>query len=276
MERLITAWVTDSPTQTIYWSIAFSMVFAFAITLIIAQFDERTIDGIQSVWAKPLKFELSLAIHAATLALVVSTLSETHRQGSLMLILASIFLAACLFEIGYIITQAARAEHSHFNVSTQFHRAMYSAMALAAIVIIGAAGSIGLFVAFDTQTSLGLTVRWAIVLGLIGGTIFTLFTAFTIGGRMSPYIGAIPDANGRMLFTGWSLVGGDLRVSHFLSTHMIQVLPLIGILVERIFSGRFAMMVLVMSAIAWSVLIFMEYRTALLGKPTFLTSLMNL
>ena len=100
MDHLLSVRIADSLAQTIYWSIALSMVIAFVVTLMISQFDERTINGIESVWTKPLKFELSLAIHAVTLALVISCLSDTNRQSGLMIIVAAAFLAACLFEMG--------------------------------------------------------------------------------------------------------------------------------------------------------------------------------
>ena len=101
--------------EIIYWIVSGSMISCFALSLAFAVFDGRTIDGAVSVWAKPLKFELSLAIHAATLALVMSALNASVRSSTIMTIVAVTFLAACLVEMGYIIAQAARAEHSHYN-----------------------------------------------------------------------------------------------------------------------------------------------------------------
>ena len=129
--------------EMIYWTVAVSMAAAFLLTLAIAAFDVRTIDGSQSVWLKPLKFELSLALHAATLALVLGGLSQGARTGSSMTIVAIVFVAACAIEMSYIIGQPARAEHSHFNVTTPFARFMWSVMAIAAVVIICAAAAIG-------------------------------------------------------------------------------------------------------------------------------------
>lgn len=263
-------------SETIYWTIAFSMAAAFILTLAIAIFlDGRTIDGSVSVWAKPLKFELSLAIHAATLALVLSALSPAVRTGPAMSAVAIVFAVACVLEMGYIIAQAARAEHSHFNVSTPFYRAMWSMMALAAIVIISAAAAIGMAAAVDTDNNLAPALKWAIALGLIGGTLLTLYTAFTIGARMSPYIGSIPGDNARMALTGWSRVGGDLRVSHFLATHMIQVLPLLGLFVAQLAPGRLGVIAVVVAAAGWSIITLAEYGRALSGKPSPVTNLLG-
>ncbi|MFY0614518.1 MAG: hypothetical protein JXQ99_23510 [Hyphomicrobiaceae bacterium] len=247
------------------------MITGFILTLVLALVDDRVIDGTVSVWAKPLKFALSLAIHATTLALVISTLSASLRSSATMVVIAMAFLAACIVEMGYIISQAARAEHSHFNMSTPFNRFMWSVMAIAAIMVIGAAGAIGVAVAFDVNAGLSPALRWAIALGLIGGTLLTLYTAFTIGARMSPYVGAIPsDGGARMAFTGWSLIAGDLRVSHFLATHMIQVLPLIGLAIANFSNERVGVAVVVASALGWSTLTLAEYSRALSGQASLL------
>jgi hypothetical protein len=248
------------------------MAAAFVITLVIMSVDPRTIDGSTSVWAKPLKFELSLALHAATLAVAMSLLSAPHRQGMVLLLVAVGFLTACLAEMGYIIVQGARGQHSHFNVATPFLQAMYTMMAIAAVVIVGAAGAIG--VAFLTDTGRGASpaLRWAIALGFIGGTVLTLVTAFTIGGRLSPYVGGIPAVDARMALTGWSQSSGDLRVSHFLATHMIQVLPLAGLLLDRILAGRAAVAAVLACAVVWALLTLGEYRTAMNGQPSRLAT----
>ncbi|MEM6498651.1 MAG: hypothetical protein AAF709_18250 [Pseudomonadota bacterium] len=262
-------------SEMIYWSVAGAMAVAFAVTLLIAAFDQRTIDGAISVWAKPLKFEFSLAIHAGTLALVMAGLSQGTRTGSAMTIVAIAFLAACVIEMSYIIGQAARAEHSHFNMSTPFYRFMWSMMAIAAVVIIGAAAAVGIATAFDSDSSFPPALRWAIILGLLGGTLLTLYTAFTIGARMSPYIGSAPTHEMRMVLTGWSLAGGDLRVSHFLATHMIQILPLAGLAIALVAPGRAGIAVVFVIAALWTAATLAEYTRALGGKPSPMALLLS-
>lgn len=73
----------DTLPERIYATIAITMVAAFGVTLGLWALDTRTIDGI-SVWAKPLKFELALAIHAGTIALVVARSSPRLRSGPVM------------------------------------------------------------------------------------------------------------------------------------------------------------------------------------------------
>jgi hypothetical protein len=256
--------------EAIFWSITAICVVGFIVTFVIALSDVRTIDGHVSVWAKPMKFEASLALHALTLALVLSQLSEPQRHSTLIHALAGAFLLACLVEMGWILFQAARQEASHFNVSTAFHRMMWSVMAIAAVVIIGAAGAIGLIVLSDRNADIAPALRLAIALGLIGGTILTLVTAFTIGARMSPHIGGQPLPEMRMAVTGWSQSGGDLRVSHFLATHMIQVIPLAGLALSALANRPIAMIGVLALALFWGAWTLYEFRQSLQGKPSVL------
>jgi hypothetical protein len=258
--------------ETIYWAIALAMLAAAAITLILMIADTRTLNGHMSVWTKPLKFELSLALHASTIALVCGLFSPPAKNNVLMLLIALLFLAACIIEMGYILIQGGLGQQSHFNVGTPFHRFMYSVMAAAAVIIVGAAAAIGLMTMADSDFSASPTLKSAIVLGLVGGTGLTLITAFTIGGRMSPFVGGVPDFGSRMVLTGWSQTGGDLRVSHFLATHMIQVIPFAALLVDRVISGRGAVLAVFALASLWVLFTMSEYRTALSSKSSILTS----
>lgn len=260
--------------EAMFWTIVVACVAGFVVTTVFALTDPRVIDDHGSVWAKPLKFEASLALHALTLALVTSQLSEPVRFGAAMQAIAVVLLFACLVEMGWIISQAAKGEASHFNVSTPFHRAMWSVMAIAAVVIIGAAGATGIVALLDRFATLPDALRLAIALGLIGGTILTLITAFTIGGQMSPYVGDVPLPEMRIPYTGWSQSGGDLRVSHFLATHMIQIIPLVGLILSALASRQIALIGVGGMTALWSAWTIFEYREALAGKPSMLASLM--
>lgn len=252
--------------EVIYWSFAATMAVGFVLTLVLYTADARTIDGVQSVWTKPLKFELSLALHAATLAIVSALLSDAWRRSAGVLVLAIVFFAACIVEMGYIVMQAARAEHSHFNVGTPFHSFMYQVMATMAVVIVGTAGVLGLIVAADQNAATTPVLRMGIVIAFVGGCVLTLITAFTIGARMSPFVSEAPAAGEMMRWTGWSLRSGDLRVSHFLSTHMMQAVPLVGVLLDRLAAAGPARIGTLTCAAAWVAWTLFEYRTALGGK----------
>lgn len=242
------------------------MIMAFAATIAFWALDLRTIDGV-SVWAKPLKFELALAVHAGTLAIVVSRLSSSLQTGFCMQGIALAFLAACTVEMGWIILQAAQGQHSHFNQSTAFHRTMFSVMAIAAVIITGAAAAVALVAWRDADFAASAVIRTGILLGLIGGTILTLVTAFAIDGSGSPYVDSVPPPTSRMMFTGWSLTGGDLRVSHFLATHMMQAVPFAAVLAGCARIGRYARFVVFGFAALWGGWVLLEFSAALSGEP---------
>ena len=114
--------------------------------------------------------------------------------------------------------------------------------------------------------------RASIVHGLVGWTILTLITAFAIGGRMSPDVGGAPPVDARMMLTGWSRSGGDLGISHFLATPMIQALPVFALLDERIIPSPMALPAVLAFAAGWTGLTLVEFRTALGGMASFIST----
>ncbi|WP_439573973.1 hypothetical protein [Phreatobacter sp.] len=252
--------------ETVLWSVAGLCGLLFLATLVLWAFDKRLL-GDASVWAKPMKFAISVGIHTATMALVAGMLGAGWRSAGTLTAVAIIYAAACAGELGYIVVQAARQQHSHFNQSTAFHAAMYNFMAAAAVVITATAAIIGIIAFADSEARLDGPVRLAILLGLVGGTVLTLVTAFTIGSRLSPLVGTEPAGGARMPLTGWSLTVGDLRAAHFLATHMMQVLPIAGLLAVWFLPAPAATAAVAATALVWTGLTWLIYRQALDGEP---------
>jgi len=253
-------------TETIYWAAVGALVVLFAFILGLQLFDKRMVGG-ESNWTKPLKFHLALAVHFATLALATSTLGDSYRASPLLLAVAVAAVASAGFELAYMTVQAARLQMSHFNRSTPFHTVMYALMAVGAVLITMAAGVVGLAVWLDKASSVGSVLRTAIALGLIGGTVLTLIVAFRMGAALSHHVG-IEEANAaRVPFFGWSRTVGDLRVPHFLATHMMQVLPIAGLAIERVASGPIALALIWIIAAVWSTLTAYAFNRALAGQP---------
>ena len=67
---------------------------------------------------------------------------------------------------------------------------------------------------------------WAIRLGILIFVIFS-FEGALMSSRVSHSIGAIND-NSNWWILGWSKTVGDLRVSHFVGMHALQILPLLS------------------------------------------------
>ena len=227
--------------------------------------DHRVLDG-ANVWVKPAKFAFALGVHYLVLMWVAGTLSAPWRAGSLLAIVALVSSFAGAGEMVYIGVQAARRAHSHFNLSTPIYQLLYSLMAIGAVLIIGGAGVLGVVAAVDREADLGPAVRTGVVLGLVGGTVLTLISAFTMGGRLDHHVGVEAVGAPRMPLTGWSLSVGDLRVSHFLATHMIQAVPLVGLAASR-FPTVIGVPLVVLAAAAWTAATLGAWRGALEGRP---------
>lgn len=249
------------------WWVAAAAGLALGLAALALQaLDPRELAGV-NIWVKPAKFGFSLALHLATLAVIAALLSPAQWLGQALLLIAAMSIIAGVIEMTWIIRQASLAQASHFNISTPFHAAMYQVMAVGAVVLIGAAGAMGALVALDQGWSHGEVLRWGIVLGLVAGTLLTLFTAFSIGAAMSPFIGAETGEAARMPVTGWSLTRGDLRVSHFLATHMLQVVPVAALLADRWLEPQRALATVFMVALGWSALTAWAWFQARSGAP---------
>lgn len=253
------------PDRLFLFSAALLFVL-FLVALAVAAIDKRLLDDVP-VWAKPLKFLIATAVHLLTLGIIVALFSPQWQASSILWWTAVACVACCAFEIGYIGLQAARGQHSHFNVSSPLYSALYSLMASAAVVITCAAAVVGIIAFWDEGARLSLPVRHGILLGLVGGTLFTLAAGLSIGSRLSPAVGEAVTAAVRMPVTGWRLDVGDLRVAHFLATHMMQSVPIVGVLAAMLLPASIATGLVWLFAAAWSLATYFAYASALAGLP---------
>jgi hypothetical protein len=251
--------------ERLWWSASIICLIAFVAMAMVQRFDPRLLGG-QSVWAKPLKFALSTAIHFGSIALVVHWLRPAWSASQWMTALAILSVAAAAFEVGYIMFQAARGLPSHFNVTTPSHAALWSLMAAAAVIVLAPMGAIGLLAAVDGEARWPAAVRLGVALGMFGSVALTLVTAFRIGANMSHFIGPPPLADRLVPWVGWSLNGADLRPAHFLATHMAQVIPLAALVLTRLVPGTLAVPAVAGMAIGWTTLTVLVFAYALSGR----------
>ena len=204
--------------------------------------DPRIITGAPA-WLKPLKFAVSTAIYAFTLAWVFTYLPDWPRTRR---IVGAGTAAAFLLEVAMIGGQAWRGTTSHFNVATPFDAAVFGVMGL--VIVLQTLLAVALAVALWRQPFADPALGWALRLGVI----VTVLGAFT-GGLMTrptpaqiahvrathqmPLSGAhtvgAPDGGPGLPLTGWSTRHGDVRVPHFIGLHAWQALPLFVVLVLR-------------------------------------------
>ncbi len=263
-----------SQPRVLALQICLMMLVLLVPSLLLLASDPRQLNGI-SVWIKPIKFDLSLALHFATLAILVDLVAPAARARPFLRQAVVVAGLAGLFEAGYITLQAARGRASHFNGGTPLEAALYTAMGVGAVLLVLVAFHLGRVILVSPRPNLGPGLRLGAGLGLTLGAVATLLTAGILGS------GAIPDALGQPVghwiggdrsdasglpLLGWSTSGGDLRVPHFFATHLMQLLPLLGWLADR-YRPASAHAVVLTAATILGLVILATFGQAVLGYP---------
>jgi len=215
-----------------------AMLAPLPATIIAALTDPHTFNG-GNAWLKPMHFELSIAIHLATLALLVPLLSDTWQRSRLIRWTMLISVFANIAEVIYISLQAARGEASHFNQTSQLAFALYGLMGLGAVLIVLGSGVFGYGIWRSPTPAGSPNLHRGAALGLMLGSGATLLLAGYLSQQAHGHWvgGPQTDAFG-LPFLGWATRGGDLRVPHFFATHAMQALPLAGLAADRLGLAR--------------------------------------
>jgi hypothetical protein len=197
--------------------------------------DPTLITGVPA-WLKPAKFAVSIALYCATLAWMLS-LVQGHRR--LVRVVAGVTGVALLAELVLIAVQAARGTTSHFNVVAPVDEAIFSAMGALVALVFLAAMTAGVLLLLQRRLPpvLGAGIRGGLAVAVLGMSAAILMLAnndFAPGGAHT--VGAADGGPGLPL-TGWSTAHGDLRVAHFVGLHCLQLLPLVGWLLQRYATG---------------------------------------
>lgn len=214
--------------------------------------DPRTLLG-QPIWAKPLKFSISLSLYGLTLAWMISLVSRprTHRVAS---VAGTVVAAMAGIEMVAIVGQTLRGRPSHFDVATPFDTAVWATMGASITVLWVATLVIALVLL--RERSLPAATAWAVRLGLFGA-LLGMAVAFLMTGpsgyeiaqaRASGTMTAsgahavgVPDGGPGLPLLGWSTTGGDLRIGHFVGLHALQAIPLLA-LGLALLAGRVAVL----------------------------------
>ncbi len=212
-------------SSPLLWRTSLAFLIGFAVCLVLAAIDPRLFNGV-SVWIKPAKFFLSLAVHMLTVMFGLMLLPEARRMGLIARGSVLVLVAMAIFEMVYIAFRAARGEASHFNIGSEFAALLYTLMGIGAVLIMVSTAVIGgLILSHGSRSLLARTTGASFVVAAI----LTIWVGLTLGGMGSHWIGGdMTDATGLPLF-GWSTTGGDLRVAHFIGLHLMQVLPVLAL-----------------------------------------------
>ena len=233
----------------------------FCICFALSLVDDRLVAGVNP-WLKPMKFCLSIAAYSFTFSILLGLIDG---YGKLLQWLGRSIALMMYVEIACITIQAARGVTSHYNVSTGLDGAIF--------------GLMGLCIALNTVLDgvvLGLYILAApplppaILYGIRFGLAIFVVAAFE-GGAMimnqAHTVGAVDGGPG-LPWVNWSTQHGDLRVAHFLGLHALQILPICGILLDRLLKApgvQTAAISVLSAGYAW--VMWAQMKLAFAGQP---------
>jgi hypothetical protein len=206
----------------LYW-LAAGMAALALVTAGLALVDQRTLDG-APLWFKPLKFSISIALFALALAWMLGQLRERALRRTGWAIDAGLAL-----EMVIIVGQAARGQKSHYNTDDLLGGALFSIMGATITVVWFLTLAIALRFLREPgrDRAMALAIRLGLLVSLVGMAVGFLLA------RGGGHAVGVPDGGPGLFFVGWSTTGGDLRISHFVGLHALQVLPLLAALLAH-------------------------------------------
>jgi len=220
------------------------MTLAMAILVLICLVglvvDPRTLTG-APLWAKPLKFSISVLVYAITLSWLLPFL----RRRRLGWWIGTVAIAALAIEMVIIVGTAWAGVTSHFNVSTPLASTLWSVMAFSIVVVWMATLLVAvlLFRADLGDPARSLAIRAGALVAVAGMGLAFLMTGPTAAqldtfqGIAGAHTIGVPDGGPGLPLLGWSTVAGDLRIPHFVGMHALQAIPLTALLLELL-AGR--------------------------------------
>lgn len=213
-------------TKSLFWLAVICVGVALAL-IPLWMLDSRQLLGV-SVWEKPIKFYISVAIFSFTYSWLSSFLTRGGRWVKFIGFVVAVSLAV---ENVLILVMASIGETSHFNVSSPTAIAIWSIMATFISIVLFSTLFISVMIMFQKQQEFNL--KLALALGSINTAVgmgLAYFMTWPTANQLANYQGiagahavGVPDGGPGLPFLGWSTVAGDLRVGHFFGLHSIQV-----------------------------------------------------
>lgn len=247
------SWAISSPNHQLT---VLTLFIALAALPLMAAYglDDRLFQG-DSIWLKPLKFHLALAVYTGTLALYAMLLPEASFTSRRWKIYIGVVIVCILGELLWVGSAAALGTASHFNL-TGIWGAVYGLMGVAAVTLTSLSLAMGVVFWRHRADPLLLSVA----LGLVLTFVLTVPVAGTMSSGAGHLVGT-PVTGARFPLMGWSMEVGDLRLPHFLATHAMHVVPLAGLTGSRT--------VVWATAAGLTALTLWCFARALMGLPPF-------
>jgi hypothetical protein len=197
-------------------------------------------------WIKPIKFSMSFSTFASTISLLLLALQIPKWQ----LTLARRTIAASVsLEILSLAAQAWRSA---------YHLAGHSLLDTSLAQMTNSVRTNGI------DRPMVSAIRYSIMIFLAGNAIGGYMLA-----RGSHTVG-VADGGPGLPFVNWSVIGGDLRIAHFIAIHAIQIVPLFAYILSQmapILPVKHRRMAVGTLAIVVSVTVGATFVQAALGRP---------
>ncbi|MET3565374.1 hypothetical protein ABIC47_000845 [Leifsonia sp. 563] len=215
-------------------TVAALMIVSTIVCLVGLLVDPHQITGMEA-WAKPLKFSLSILLYSVTWAWLIAHLPRWRRIAHAA---GTVVAVALIVEQVLIIGVAAAGTTSHFNVSSPLASAVWGVMAISitTLYVCTFLTTIAVFFLRLSTRSTTLAVRAGAVIALAGMGLAYLMTGPTAAqladfrGIAGAHTVGLADGGPGLPVLGWSTVGGDLRIPHFIGMHALHLLPLLAVL----------------------------------------------
>ncbi|MEW9549876.1 hypothetical protein [Nonomuraea sp. NPDC050783] len=225
-----------------------SMVVLLAVSAVGMVVDGRVLLG-APVWGKPLKFAVSFIVYGLTL---VWLLSLPHKASRWTWWTATLLAVTGMVDVGVVVVQAARGTFSHFNQADDPFTDVIQLIFGVGVQLLMLANFVlaGLLVFQRVGDRVfGWAVRAGLAFVVVGIGLGIFIPARSSGvwrakdalGHAVPLAAqhnvGVPDGGPGLPLTGWSTVGGDLRIPHFVGLHGLQVMVVVAIVLGAL-AGR--------------------------------------
>lgn len=215
---LASYWAEAEPYQKFAYVVGALLMASGAFHALVYVIDGGSWAGPVS-WRKPIVFGFSFGISLITLGWFMTFLPRRRRVGWALM---GTFGVAAVLEVVLITTQRWRGVASHFNESTGFDGAVFSAMG-AAVVVVGL-----VIVALTAWSLTSLTAPASLALAIRVGLVLLVVSQLLGGLIIVNGEGVVdPAAEGSRTPSIWG-AAGVMKLPHALTIHAVQVLPVLA------------------------------------------------
>jgi hypothetical protein len=241
------------------------IILSLGVTLPAMYLDPRLFQD-ESVWLKPVKFQIALAIYLLTLAFFARWLPEGMTRRRWWRVYAAAVVVAIGLELLWISGAGMFGVASHFNRESAAMMMLYNIAGPLAVLLTSASLVMGVAIWRNRASGLPDAVRLSIGLGLVLTFVLTVVVAATMAQGPGHLVGT-PETDAAVPVFGWSREVGDLRVSHLFATHALHVLPLAGLAAAWALPPVRARAAVWAAALAYIGLVALTFAQALSGQP---------